>query len=157
MRDFNKDFFVTWSPSNVNTSADGRTRSMKLDQESEAGFASNQMFLFGQIDMQIKLVPGDSAGTVVAYYLTSDQPNHDEVDFEFLGHVAGKPYIIQTNMFADGLGNREEKVHGGLGSNQRIQKPCRQGCSISKVAANEHKNQPMERQQLGDKRRQGQN
>lgn len=32
--DFNKDFFVTWSPSHVNTSADGRIRSLKLDQES---------------------------------------------------------------------------------------------------------------------------
>lgn len=32
--DFNKDFFVTWSPSHVNTSADGRARSLKLDQES---------------------------------------------------------------------------------------------------------------------------
>lgn len=32
--DFNKDFFVMWSPSHVNTSADGGTRSMKLDQES---------------------------------------------------------------------------------------------------------------------------
>ncbi|KAL6270713.1 hypothetical protein ACE6H2_027624 [Prunus campanulata] len=84
---------------------------MKLDQESGAGFASNQMFLFGQIDMQIKLVPGDSAGTVVAYLLTSDQPNRDEVDFEFLGNVAGKPYILQTNVFADGLDNREERVN----------------------------------------------
>lgn len=34
-----------------------------------AGFASNQMFLFGQIDMQIKLVAGDSAGTVLAFYV----------------------------------------------------------------------------------------
>ena len=32
--DFNKDFFVIWSPSHVNTSADGLTRSLKLDQES---------------------------------------------------------------------------------------------------------------------------
>ena len=31
---FNKDFFVIWSPNHVNTSADGRTRSLKLDQES---------------------------------------------------------------------------------------------------------------------------
>lgn len=32
--DFNKDFFVTWSPNHVNTSADGRERSLQLDQES---------------------------------------------------------------------------------------------------------------------------
>lgn len=32
--DFNKDFFVTWSPNHVNTSADGHERSLKLDQES---------------------------------------------------------------------------------------------------------------------------
>jgi hypothetical protein len=38
-----------------------------------AGFASNQMFLFGQIDMQIKRVTGDSAGTVVAYYVSRNR------------------------------------------------------------------------------------
>lgn len=32
--DFNKDFSVIWSPSHVNTSADGHERSLKLDQES---------------------------------------------------------------------------------------------------------------------------
>lgn len=32
--DFNKDFFVIWSPSHVITSADGHERSLKLDQES---------------------------------------------------------------------------------------------------------------------------
>lgn len=32
--DFNKDFFVMWSPSHVNTSADGHARSLKLDEES---------------------------------------------------------------------------------------------------------------------------
>lgn len=42
--DFNKDFFVTWSPSHVNTSADGRERSLKLDQESGL-FASLLKFM----------------------------------------------------------------------------------------------------------------
>ncbi|KAI3958826.1 hypothetical protein MKX01_023502 [Papaver californicum] len=78
---------------------------------SGAGFASNDMFLFGQIDMQIKLVPGHSAGTVIGYYLTSDQPNRDEIDFEFMGNVSGKPYILQTNVFADGFDDREERIY----------------------------------------------
>ncbi|KAI7994001.1 putative xyloglucan endotransglucosylase/hydrolase protein 10 [Camellia lanceoleosa] len=65
--DFDKDFFVTWSPSHVNTSADGLLRSLKLDNESGSGFASNDNFLFGQFNTQIKLIEGDSAGTVVAF------------------------------------------------------------------------------------------
>ncbi|ERN10433.1 hypothetical protein AMTR_s00026p00206650 [Amborella trichopoda] len=109
--DFNKDFYITCSPNHVNTSKDEHERSLILDQSSGSGFASNDMFLFGQIDMQIKLVSGHSAGTVVAYYLTSDQPNRDELDFEFLGNVTGQPYILQTNIFADGFDNREERMY----------------------------------------------
>ncbi|CAA3019681.1 probable xyloglucan endotransglucosylase hydrolase 10 [Olea europaea subsp. europaea] len=104
--DFNKDFFVAWSPSHVNTSADGGTRSLKLDKDSGSGFASNDMFLFGQFDMQIKLIQDNSADIV----LTSGQPNCDEVDFEFLGNVPGRPYILQTNVYVDGYDGREQRT-----------------------------------------------
>lgn len=41
-----------------------------------SGFASNEMFLFGEIDMQIKLVPDYSAGTVLAFYVSKQQLIH---------------------------------------------------------------------------------
>lgn len=37
---------------------------------SGAGFASKSKYLFGKVNMQIKLVEGDSAGTVTAYYVS---------------------------------------------------------------------------------------
>ncbi|XP_047321973.1 probable xyloglucan endotransglucosylase/hydrolase protein 10 [Impatiens glandulifera] len=108
---FDKDFFVTWSPDHVNTSSDGRSRTLTLDQDSGSGFASNDLFMFGQFDMKIKLIPGYSAGTVVAFYLTSsDQPNRDELDFEFLGNVIGQPYTLQTNIFVEGFDDKEERI-----------------------------------------------
>lgn len=43
--------------------------------------------------------------------LTSYQPNRDEVDFEFLGNVPGKPYTLQTNVYVDGLDDREQRIN----------------------------------------------
>ncbi|XVF81208.1 hypothetical protein PTKIN_Ptkin15bG0137600 [Pterospermum kingtungense] len=60
--------------------------------------------------MRIKLPDKDSAGVVTAFYLTSQGDKHDELDFEFLGNREGKPITLQTNVFADGVGNREQRV-----------------------------------------------
>ncbi|CAL5378793.1 unnamed protein product [Camellia sinensis] len=34
-------------------------------------------------------------------------PTRDELDIEFLGNRTGQPYLIQTNVYKNGTGNRE--------------------------------------------------
>ncbi|XP_059298463.1 xyloglucan endotransglucosylase/hydrolase protein 2-like [Lycium ferocissimum] len=108
---YDVNYKIIYGNQNVVSFNQGRELQISMDKSSGSGFESKVKYGSGFFHMRIKLPDRDSAGVVIAFYLHSNTNNHDEVDFEFLGNREGKSYTLHTNVFTNGEGNREQRMH----------------------------------------------
>ncbi|KAL6569130.1 Xyloglucan endotransglucosylase protein 2 [Orobanche hederae] len=108
---FGRNYMPTWAFDHIKYYNGGSEIQLVLDNQTGTGFQSKGSYLFGHFSMNIKMVAGDSAGTVTAFYLSSQNSEHDEIDFEFLGNRSGHPYILQTNVYTGGKGDKEHRIY----------------------------------------------
>lgn len=64
------DFDAVWGQRNARFRDEGRVVELTLDEETGSRLQSKDRYLFGRFDLDIKLVPGDSAGTITSFYVS---------------------------------------------------------------------------------------
>ncbi|KAM7256542.1 hypothetical protein ACFE04_012283 [Oxalis oulophora] len=88
---------------NLILSPSGHSVRLLLDRFTGAGFISSKMYQHGFYSANIKLPSDYTAGTSNVDVF---EKTHDELDFEFLGNVEGKPWRFQTNIYGHGSTSR---------------------------------------------------
>ncbi|XP_031267156.1 probable xyloglucan endotransglucosylase/hydrolase protein 30 [Pistacia vera] len=106
---FDEGYSHLFGEGNLVRSPDGRNARLILNRASGAGFISSRLYNHGFFSAMIKLPSYYTAGICVAFYTSNAdvfEKTHDELDFEFLGNVAGKPWRFQTNFYGNGSTHR---------------------------------------------------
>uniref|UniRef100_J3MCS7 GH16 domain-containing protein n=2 Tax=Oryza brachyantha TaxID=4533 RepID=J3MCS7_ORYBR len=109
---FDDNYVVAYGGDGYHMINQGTEIRLTMDRSSGAGFRSKLAYGSGFFHMRIKVPAGYTAGVVTAYYVASEPERdvQDEVDFEFLGDTDGNPTTLQTNVFVNGHGDREQRL-----------------------------------------------
>ncbi|XP_059290011.1 putative xyloglucan endotransglucosylase/hydrolase protein 1 [Lycium ferocissimum] len=108
MVDFNQNYYPLWGQNHITFLNQSTAVQLLLDRNSGAGFRSKLQYESGLFTIRMKIPDKKTNGVITTFYLISDDQaqgvSHDEIDFEFVG-TEGK---LQTNLFANDMGGREE-------------------------------------------------
>ncbi|GFQ02707.1 xyloglucan endotransglucosylase/hydrolase protein 2 [Phtheirospermum japonicum] len=108
---FDASYQVLWGADHVKFLNQEREVQLSLDLNSGAAFGSKLSYGSGFFHMRIKVPNKNTSGVITTFYLISDAGDtRDEVDFEFLGNSEGEPITLQTNVYTNGQGYREQRV-----------------------------------------------
>ncbi|XP_062114691.1 probable xyloglucan endotransglucosylase/hydrolase protein 30 [Humulus lupulus] len=107
---FDQGYSPLFGDGNLIRSPDGRAVRLLLDRYTGSGFISSSYYKHGFFSANIKL-PSEyyTAGVCVAFYTSNGdvfEKSHDELDFELLGNVDGRPWRLQTNLYGNGSTSR---------------------------------------------------
>ncbi|KAK8982083.1 hypothetical protein V6N11_037260 [Hibiscus sabdariffa] len=105
---FNESFSTVYGGQNIHFN--GADVEISLTNSTGSGFKSNLLYGDSFFSASIKLPDNHyTAGVVATFYTTNSDifpGNHDELDFEFLGNIPGKQWVVQTNFFGNGSEQR---------------------------------------------------
>lgn len=103
-----QDVDITWGDGRDKILNNGNVVTLSLDKASGSGFQSKNEYLFGKFDMQLKLVPGNSAGTVTIFYASTINTLPALWNNIFFSYLL----VLAINIILKhGKGNREQQFY----------------------------------------------
>jgi hypothetical protein len=69
-RSLHRDFDAVWGRRNARFLEQGQVVELSLDERTGSRLESKDRYLFGRFDIDIRLVAGESAGTITSFYVS---------------------------------------------------------------------------------------
>ncbi|KAM6591966.1 hypothetical protein CsatA_014571 [Cannabis sativa] len=113
---FDNNYVITYGNDHFIQLNQGQEVQLTMDNTSGTGFRSKKGYGSGYFEMRIKTPQSQSPSIVTTFYLgnkcdeSMSNCGHSELDFEFLS-TEGPPYNLQTNVYSNDYGGREQQIH----------------------------------------------